>query len=125
VKTTHDCRTVEESPAQVVTQLPLQEIGPAVDPAVEIARCFLRVANLPNFALDRLSRYEATLWRQLDRPYIRSMLWIAASHKIEDAAFVSMSRQPGTRFTAVGWSTKTIQSFASDNWVRGDSLSSH
>jgi len=25
----------------------------------------LRLANLPNFALDRLSRYEATLWRQV------------------------------------------------------------
>jgi hypothetical protein len=32
--------------------------------AIEFARCFLRLANLPNFALDRLSRYEATLWRQ-------------------------------------------------------------
>ena len=31
--------------------------------AVEFARCFLRLANLPNFALDRLSRYESTLWR--------------------------------------------------------------
>ena len=30
----------------------------------EFAQCFLRLANLPNFALDRLSRYEATLWRQ-------------------------------------------------------------
>jgi len=36
----------------------------AGSPAVEFARCFLRLANLPNFALDRLSRYEATLWRQ-------------------------------------------------------------
>jgi hypothetical protein len=27
----------------------------------------LRLANLPNFALDRLSRYEATLWRQTDQ----------------------------------------------------------
>ena len=36
----------------------------AVDPAVELARCFLRLANLPNYAIDRLSRYEATLWRQ-------------------------------------------------------------
>jgi hypothetical protein len=27
----------------------------------------LRLANLPNFALDRLSRYEATLWRQIGR----------------------------------------------------------
>ena len=34
---------------------------------VEFARCFLRLANLPNFALDRLSRYEATLWRQASR----------------------------------------------------------
>lgn len=32
--------------------------------AAELARCFLRLANLPNFALDRLSRYEAALWRQ-------------------------------------------------------------
>ncbi|HYQ08892.1 MAG TPA: hypothetical protein VER26_18265 [Xanthobacteraceae bacterium] len=42
--------------------------GKNADPAnVEFARCFLRLANLPNFALDRLSRYEATLWRQAGR----------------------------------------------------------
>ena len=34
---------------------------------VEFARCFLRLVNLPNFAVDRLSRYEATLWRQAGR----------------------------------------------------------
>jgi hypothetical protein len=39
-------------------------IAPILDPAVELTRCFLCLANLPNFALDRLSRYEATLWRQ-------------------------------------------------------------
>jgi hypothetical protein len=39
----------------------------ADSPAVAFARCFLRLANLPNFALDRLSRYEATLWRQAGR----------------------------------------------------------
>jgi hypothetical protein len=37
------------------------------DNTVEFARCFLRLANLANFALDRLSRYEATLWRQVGR----------------------------------------------------------
>jgi len=36
-------------------------------PTAEMARCFLRLANLPNFALDRLSRYEVTLWRQVDQ----------------------------------------------------------
>ena len=43
-------------------------IPEAVEPAVantEFARCFLHLANLPNHALDRLSRYEAILWRQV------------------------------------------------------------
>ena len=56
----HDITTQKEA-------LPRSEpnsVGPAVDPTVELARCFLRLANLPNIALDRLSRYEATLWRQ-------------------------------------------------------------
>jgi hypothetical protein len=36
-----------------------------VDPAADLARCFLRLANLPSFVLDRLSRYEGVLWRQV------------------------------------------------------------
>ena len=36
----------------------------SVDPATDLTRCFLRLANLPTFPLDRLSRYEAALWRQ-------------------------------------------------------------
>ncbi len=35
-----------------------------IDPAIDLARCFLRLANLPSYPLDRLSRYEAVLWRQ-------------------------------------------------------------
>jgi hypothetical protein len=39
--------------------------GPrSIDPATDLARCFLRLANLANCPLDRLSRYEAILWRQ-------------------------------------------------------------
>jgi hypothetical protein len=40
-------------------------VEPAISPNVAFARCFLRLANLPNYALDRLSRYEAILWRQV------------------------------------------------------------
>jgi hypothetical protein len=36
-----------------------------INPTVDFARCFLRLANLPSHALDRLSRYEALLWRQV------------------------------------------------------------
>ena len=38
---------------------------PAADPSLHLAQCFLRLANLPNYALDRLSRYEYSLWRQV------------------------------------------------------------
>src|SRR5436305_2571144 len=33
------------------------------DRPVDVTTCFLGLADLPNYALDRLSRYEATLWR--------------------------------------------------------------
>jgi hypothetical protein len=36
----------------------------AVNTSADLARCFLRLANLPSYPLDRLSRYEAILWRQ-------------------------------------------------------------
>jgi hypothetical protein len=41
--------------------------GTKADAATKFARTFLRLANMPNFALDRVSRYEATLWRQTGR----------------------------------------------------------
>jgi hypothetical protein len=49
----------ETDPASRLTSAHAQVV-----PDVELARCFLRLCNLPNYALDRLSRYEATLWRQ-------------------------------------------------------------
>jgi hypothetical protein len=61
----------------------------AVDPAADLARYFLRLTNLPNYALDRLSRYEATLSRQVRRSCLRLMPWIAANHRIEAAVSVS------------------------------------
>jgi hypothetical protein len=36
----------------------------SIDPATDLACCFLRLANLPSYPLDRLSRYESILWRQ-------------------------------------------------------------
>jgi hypothetical protein len=54
-----DC---DDSTADMKT-VPTSDVPPAV-PIIELARCFLRLANLSNFALDRLSQYEAALWRQ-------------------------------------------------------------
>jgi len=52
---------------EAVTNPGSKSVEPAIEPNADLARCFLRLANLPNFALDRLSRYEATLWRQAGR----------------------------------------------------------
>jgi len=51
--------------AETVVSSASGSVNAASDPATDLARCFLRLANLPNYALDRLSRYEATLWRQV------------------------------------------------------------
>jgi len=62
-----DSVSVNASPPKVPNGLqtvPNSDVGA---PTAEFAHCFLRLANLPNFALDRLSRYEATLSRQLGR----------------------------------------------------------
>ena len=39
-------------------------IGELADRADDLTRAFVRLSNLPTYPLDRLSRYEATLWRQ-------------------------------------------------------------
>ena len=45
-----------------------RNIGPpsavSADRADDVTRSFVRLTNLPTYPLDRLSRYEATLWRQ-------------------------------------------------------------
>ena len=35
------------------------------DPYDDVTQSFVRLSNLPTYPLDRLSRYEATLWRQV------------------------------------------------------------
>jgi hypothetical protein len=47
---------------------PFKPPGRNPDPCSgDLAQCFLRLAHLPSCPLDRLSRYEATLWRQATR----------------------------------------------------------
>ena len=56
------------TPTTDATELPRfnpQTEEPAADPSLHLAQCFLCLANLTNYALDRLSRYEYALWRQV------------------------------------------------------------
>lgn len=45
----------------------LESIKPEPIATATYARCYLRLSCRPDFALDRLSRYEVMLWRQVDR----------------------------------------------------------
>ena len=41
-----------------------QSSAESADQSDDLTRSFVRLSNLPTYPLDRLSRYEATLWRQ-------------------------------------------------------------
>jgi hypothetical protein len=58
-----------------------------------LARYFLRLCNLPNYALDCLSRYEAILWRQAGRILFALDNLIAASHREECGVSVLAVKQ--------------------------------
>ena len=83
---------IDRSTASQTERKPSHSSGPkSVDPATDLARCFLRLANLPSYPLDRLSRYEAILWRRPARSCLLSMHWIVANHKIEAAVSGSVA----------------------------------
>jgi hypothetical protein len=58
----NDAQQEEDAPSSVDTSLP-SSLG-AADQFDDLTRSFVRLSNLPTYPLDRLSRYEATLWRQ-------------------------------------------------------------
>jgi hypothetical protein len=64
----HDSRQSQQllSPSSGVIHTLLPQVKTDA-PTIEFAQCFLRLANLPNLGLDRLSRYEASLSRQVGR----------------------------------------------------------
>ena len=50
-------------PSAGCEDLPPSKVDRVIHPD-DLTRSFVRLSNLPTFPLDRLSRYEATLWRQ-------------------------------------------------------------
>jgi hypothetical protein len=53
----------DETSGGTIDSGPPSTVEPA-DPSDDLTRAFVRLSNLPTYPLDRLSRYEATLWRQ-------------------------------------------------------------
>ena len=65
-----DAAAMEDRPQQDLEEPSRETTGSisTAEPADQfddLTRAFIRLSNLPSYPLDRLSRYEATLWRQL------------------------------------------------------------
>jgi hypothetical protein len=63
VTTEQDMPHDEDEPTDSLDACPQSRVETA-DQADDLTRSFVRLSNLPTYPLDRLSRYEATLWRQ-------------------------------------------------------------
>ena len=63
VGTEEDTRQNEKEAAGNLDTCSELTVGPT-DQSDDLTRSFVRLNNLPTYPLDRLSRYEATLWRQ-------------------------------------------------------------
>jgi hypothetical protein len=63
VEADNDVRQDQEEPAGRLATGLASTVGSA-DQFDDLTRAFVRLSNLPAYPLDRLSRYEATLWRQ-------------------------------------------------------------
>jgi hypothetical protein len=65
----HEDKTPAASQSAQQTQDDLEEEAEVANdpryPSRQLTHCFLRLVNLDNAVFDRLSRYEATLWRQI------------------------------------------------------------
>jgi hypothetical protein len=61
--TEEDMLRDDETSSNTLSLDPPSTVEPA-DQAEDLTRSFVRLSNLPSYPLDRLSRYEATLWRQ-------------------------------------------------------------
>ena len=64
VVTEEDMQQDDETSSSTLDPGLSSTVEPA-DPSDDLTRSFVRLSNLPTYPLDRLSRYEATLWRQL------------------------------------------------------------
>jgi hypothetical protein len=62
IATENDAQQEENASSSVDSSSP-SSLG-AADQFDDLTRSFVRLSNLPTYPLDRLSRYEATLWRQ-------------------------------------------------------------
>jgi hypothetical protein len=59
-----DQRPNDNEPSSSTLDPSLPSTVEPADQAGDLTRSFVRLSNLPTCPLDRLSRYEATLWRQ-------------------------------------------------------------
>jgi hypothetical protein len=71
---------------------------PTANLSLDLARSFLRLVNLPTCVLDRLSRYEAALWRQVRQTLITLDALDRRKPQERRSLFCMNARQPSAVF---------------------------
>src|SRR5947209_20580238 len=90
----HDARANAESGQDLV---PPADPGNTATPSRDVAISFLRLPNLDNDIVDRLSRYEAALWRQLAQTLFTLQALKRADNSIRSSSRGFNSCAPGDR----------------------------
>jgi hypothetical protein len=72
--------------------------GPTANLSLDLARSFLRLVNLPNCVLNRLSRYEAALWRQARQIFVTLDALDRRKPQERGSPFCTKARQPPVVF---------------------------
>ena len=70
-----------------------KSVEPGADPAADLARCFLRLANLPNFCSIGSADMKQPFGARPARSCLLSMHWIVANHKKRGRRFRVGDRQ--------------------------------
>ena len=71
---------------------------PTANLSLDLARSFLRLVNLPNCVLNRLSRYEAALWRQARQIFVTLDALDRRKPQERGSPFCTKARQPPVVF---------------------------
>jgi hypothetical protein len=77
-----DCESKPADSSATGVEVGGTSLSDCIDRATVFAHCFLALSEMPAFPLDRLSRYEARLWRQASQ--VLFTLHALHSRKVED-----------------------------------------
>ena len=86
------------------------------DQSDDLTRSFIRLTNLPTYPLDRLSRYEATLWRQA----CQILFALRCLSQSKPWARTNVALKPAKLRTAAAWRLTSVKQIAGKETLQNE-----